>query len=285
MGLVMSGFLIKILRGMLFHGSKKYLLYLFSILCVFSCEKSNTSNYSMQHTRDEYIRSSFIEYKEVYESANDTLHKWITDSLVVAKYITVTEWELDSVIIFNNDKTIFKTTINNVVASKNSISDCIYDFAGRKINDKWYFFFGSTLYLTRGNYQTSIDTPLSFDELSYLAYKNKFKYYVENKIPLPDDYLDPYFDLRGCPKGSRVEINTCLDSLVLKTNAEYYLNKFNAEEIIEIKNRKIDNVRPTDSSNNKKSWWQFGKAVPIFETEEWKDYLKQKYGSKWEEQL
>ena len=270
---------------MLFHESKKYLLYLFFTLCLFSCKENNTANYSMQHSRDEYIRSSFIEYKEVYEMANDALHNWVTDSLAVAKYITVFDWKLDSVIIFNKDKTIFKTTINNVGASKNSISDCIYDFAGRKINGKWYFFFGSTLYLTRENYQDSIHTPLSFEELSYLAYKNKFKYFVENKIPLSDDYLDPYFDLRGCPKGSRVEINTCLDSLALETNAEYYLNKFSEEEILEIKNRKIDNVHQTDSSNNKKSWLHFWKAVPIFETEEWKDYLKQKYSSKWEEHL
>jgi hypothetical protein len=285
MGKIIIGFLIKELKGMLFHEGKKYLLYFSLMLCVFSCKENNAENFGMLNKRDAYLKVNFFEYKDVFKFANDTLNKWITDSLDVSASIAFGDWELDSVIIFSNDKKIFKSTINIKIPYQESVADENHEFSGRKIDGKWYFFFGSTLVLTREYYQDSIYTPMSFEELSFLAYKNQFKYYVENKIPLSDDYLDPYFDLRDCPKGSRLEINRCLDSLALKTNAEYNRKKLSSETIARLQHDKNEKTYSVEPFNNKRSWWQFWKEVPIFETEEWKDYLKQKYGSNWDEHL
>ena len=60
------------------------------------------------------------------------------------------------------------------------------------------------------------------------------------------------------------------------------------EEVAQIQKKIDESVRPPEPIKETIQWWQFWKdepKIPIFETEEWKTYLKQKYGNKWQENL
>jgi hypothetical protein len=201
-------------------------------------------------------------------------------------------WKLDSTFIFNSDSTLFFTTINLADnRNRNAIADDLSNFAGRKINNKWYFFFGSSTVLLREYYQYSKYNPLSFEEMSYLAYEQNFSYSIENNKPLPEEAMDDFFGggmVQYLGIKGRKNINTYIDSMALVTNAAYHAKKMSKEEIAEIQKTIDESVRPSEQKKETKQWWQFWKEdpqIPIFETEEWKDYLKKKYGSKWQEHL
>jgi len=272
---------------------KKGSLFLFFVI-FFSCRKlEKKDNYDFT-LKDRYITQSFNSYYELYKSANDSIYHWCGYPLSVTSSILFNPIKIDSIFIFNKDSTSFFTIVEKrKVNFKNASSDLIMDFHGRKINNKWYFFFGSSTVLPREYYQDSVYSPMSFEELSYLAYDMKFKYFIENDLPLPDDYFDDVLGAYNCkPYGAidydRKAVNLCLDSLALKTNKEYHAKKLSKEEIVEIQKSIDESVRPPEPIKKNKEWWQFWKdepKIPIFETEEWKDYLKEKYGSKWQEHL
>ena len=145
-----------------------------------SCNNSNKNNDIK--TWKNYINTQFDTYKNIYKEANDSINKWTSDSLQVVQSYLLYESQLDSIFIFNKAKDRFYT-VNKINASKDkiAIADAYDDFGGAKINGKWYFFFmGVSHPVRREDWQDSVYAPLSFDELSYVAYESHFKTLVKN---------------------------------------------------------------------------------------------------------
>jgi hypothetical protein len=269
---------------------------IFFLLFFLSCSVDKKVEYLSFSEKDKYLINTFKNYKFIYNQANDSLNKWVNDSLYITKsifnYNFKSCWKLDSNLIFDKDSNIFFTTVLNSNSDYNdAIADAIEDFYGRKINGRWYFFFGGTsTVLPREGMQDSIYAPFSLEEMSYLAYDLKFEWMIKAINEGHPEKIDAYFeylgsDVQECPKINGKVDWRCVDSSIAVNCKGQYDFKMTKEEIAKIQKEMAESVRPPEPPKETKQWWQFWKEeppIPIFETEEWKNYLKQKYGKDWE---
>jgi hypothetical protein len=145
----------------------KFSVLLLVFLLLISCKDSERE---FSYTDKIY---STEKYKKIHLAAIDSINKWIIDSLSVTGLEFNNKWKLDNRLFFNSDSTRLFTVILDVdTIYKNSPSDNIRDFGGAKIGGKWYFFFmGVSEPVDRSYWQDSVYAPLTFEELSYVAYE------------------------------------------------------------------------------------------------------------------
>jgi hypothetical protein len=117
--------------------------------------------------------------------------------------------------------------------------------------------------------------PLTFEELSYVAHERRFKTLVKNinqGHPEKNEvfFKSHFYGYSRC-KGSS-DVKKCSDSIVLNNSIEMYKYKLDPKEIAEIKRAMAESVRPPEPE---RSFWDktFSKKK-VFESEEWKDYLR-----------
>jgi hypothetical protein len=271
----------------------KFLCLVFIIL-FYSCRtnQENTNVKPLLKERDIYLNLYFNDYKSIYNIASDSINKWRKDSLGIVKCIFFDKYELDSVFIFNKDSTLFFTSINHTDGYKYGEMDYLNAFGGRKINGKWCVFFGGvSTVLPREGMQDSMYSPFSFEELRYLAYKESFEPYVRNVLSGQFEknekrFYRNYSTWQECPTKVKGHIDwKCIDSMLILSNRYIYNGKMSKKEVAEIQNKMDNSVSPPLPKKEKIEWWQFWKEeppVPFFESEEWKNHLKQKYGKDWE---
>ncbi|MGK0315820.1 MAG: hypothetical protein ACI86M_002052, partial [Saprospiraceae bacterium] len=118
-----------------------------------------------------YVVENFDQYKHIRESLVDTLHQWKQDSLnCSSQFFFDDAWEVDSILIFNNDSTRLFTTVNEKNLGKSSKSDMIEGIVGIKKHGRWHFHFGANRIIPRSSYQDSIYSPMTFEELSHIGH-------------------------------------------------------------------------------------------------------------------
>lgn len=245
------------------------------LLLFFSCSKQNNKNEIFSIP---FIEKKIIESKFIYNELLDSIILWKYDSLLVSKPYFVNErWKLDSLIILSSDSTrIFATMLRQ---KKTVPADGLEDLAGVKINGKWYFFFWSSTIIDRATYQDSIYSPLTFDELSYLARQNLSSAFYpdkDGKLKVREDFFDFMDDPNGwgLPPGStRADI----DSVIVTRNKEMHTRKIDPAEIEQIKAEMAKSVRTKEPEKHLK-WYEhiFPPKKKLFETDEWKEYIKRK---------
>lgn len=243
------------------------------LLLLFSCSKQNDKNEIFSFP---YIEKKIIDSKFIYNELLDSILLWKYDSLLVSKpYLVNDSWKIDDLIILSSDSTrIFATMMRQ---KKTVPADGLEDLAGAKINGKWYFFFGTSTVIDRATYQDSIYSPLTFDELSYLARKNLSGAFTKDhngEIKVRDDFFDFMDDPNGwgLPPGStRADI----DSVIVARNKEMHSRKIDPAEIEHIKAEMAKSVRPKEPEKQLK-WHEhiFPPKKKLFETDEWKEYIK-----------
>lgn len=254
----------------------KILIYSIFIFLFFSCVKSEE-----KRTLKIYPVYNFSSYSQIHQAIRDTLDSYIKDSLEASKYLYYQrDFIIDSLIIFNTDSTrLLACLIKQDAGHKHAIFDYIEALAGAKINDKWYFFFGSSTVIDRATYQDSIYSPLTFDELSYLARKNLSGAFTKDQngeIKVRDDFFDFMDDPIGwgLPPGStRADI----DSVIVAGNKVKHTRKIDPAEIERIKAEMAKSVRPKEPEKQLK-WYEhiFPPKKKLFETDEWKNFVKSK---------
>jgi len=251
----------------MYNQGRKYLLFIIFSSCN-RIEKCNEISISYPN--------NFNNISKTYNAIEDTLNNWINDSLLASKKIFFAKnWLIDSTIIFNNDTSRLFTYVLN----KGRKSDYQYDLAGAKINNKWYFFFGTSTIIDRASYQDSIYSPMTFDELSYLARENLSSAFYQDKngkVKVRESFFDFMDDSNGwgLPPGST---RKDIDSVIVARNKEMRQYKIDPAEIEQIKAEMAKSVRPQEPILDIK-WYEkiFPKEKKLFETDEWKEYVKSK---------
>ena len=283
--------LILILIGFLIYQAQTKVMlkkgsYIFLILIIlFSCEKLEQNDvYINIQNRSNYISKNFNNYKSIYMLANDSISFLIKSQLDITKSIAFEEYQLDSILIFNSEKTRFYTIINRRHEKfKNSPFDGIEDFGGAKINGKWYFFFmGVSSPVRREDWQDSVYAPLTFEELSYVAYESHFKTLVKNinegKLEKNEEIFKKrlFFDISGIKNITDERRKQFEDSVILAITKEKYKYKLAPKEIADIKQSIAESKLPADKPLVKSySWWeilQYGEKP--FESDAWKNRNK-----------
>ena len=188
----------------------------------------------------------------------------------------------DSVLVFNSDSSRFYSSILiRDIGHKEAIYDYLESLGGARIRGKWYFFIGINTTLNRASYQDSIYSPLTFDELSYLSRQELIGAYTIN----PDGSIttnDRFFDFMykrsgwGLPENSTLEQ---LDSVIVAKTEEVRKMKIDPKELEDIKKDMARSVRPPEPKTDISLWQKlFGKEKKLFESDDWKEYLRKKYG-------
>lgn len=258
----------------MYNQGKIMLVFLFATL-IMSCNGYKKEDKVKFHTKLENFDL------DLYNSIKDTLSIWRKDSLISVKQIFFDNfWQVDSLILINNDTNkMFGLLLAANNSFKNGVYDDLIDLAGAKINGKWYFFFGSSSVIDRATYQDSIYSPLTFDELSYLARQNLAgAFYKDGKgdVKVRESFFDFMDDPNGwgLPPGST---RKDIDSVIVARNKEMHTRKIDPKEIEQIKAEMAKSVRPKEPIHDIK-WYKkiFPKKKKLFETDEWKEYVKSK---------
>ena len=245
------------------------------LLLFISCSKQNNKIKSFFNP---YFEKKIIESKFIYKELSDTILSWKYDSLMVSKpYFVNDRWKIDSLIILSSDSTrLFATMMRQ---KKTVPADGLEDIGGANINGKWYFFFGSSTVIDRATYQDSIYSPLTFDELSYLARQNLAGAFYKDEngsVKVRDNFFNFMDDPNGwgLPPGST---RKDIDSVIVAQNKEMHTRKIDLKEIEQIKADMAKSVRPKEPKKQLK-WYEhiFPPKKKLFETDEWKEYVKNK---------
>ena len=208
--------------------------------CLLSCDIGKNV-YHQNDSLNGYTDKYFKNYHTLYHSANDSIAKWVNDSLAIIGCIYGNPVKLDSIFCFNKDSTRLYTTLNKRKENfKDATSDLILEFGGALIHDKWYFFFLSgSMVVPREMYKKDIHTTLSFRTLSKLAHKElhskAFVFAKNGTYKVDEEFFKKTFNstvFKGCI-GNDTE--ACYDSMTLVHCKEKYNYKLSREEIEEIK--------------------------------------------------
>lgn len=250
------------------------------LLSLFSCRDAEIDIGDNSRRYDDYIKSEFKKYQYVYSGLNDTLNSWKEDSVALSKpYFCDNFNMLDSMMVFNSDST--RCYCNLVEQSVSGQMDCIQGVGGAKIRGKWYFFFGSSTVIDRTSYQDSMYSPLSFEELSYLAREhlhNAFTINQNGAIITNDQFFEFMYNRRGwgLPENSTM---LQLDSLIVARTQEERMKKIDLEELNDINRHIAASKKGLEPIQDVSLWQKWFGEKKLFESQEWKDYLNKKYGN------
>lgn len=232
---------------------------------------------------DIYLSDRFNKYALTYHEINDSLHVWRCDSLNIMIYLLDTSSaRLDSMIVFNSDSTRFYTNVlKRDVQHKDAVFDYIYGLGGAKIQGKWYFFFGMNTTIDRASYQDSMYSPLSFDELSYLAREHLHNAYTidQNGSIITNDQFFVFMYNRRVWGMSENSTMLQLDSFIVSRTQLERVKKIDVEELNDIKRHMATSKKPVEPAHDVSLWQKWFGEKKLFESQEWKDYLKKKYGN------
>lgn len=237
------------------------------------------TNRSEIYRYDRYINDNFETYKELRASVADTIQNWTKDSLECTKSIFYGDcWEVDSLFLFDRDSVRFFTTLNlRDCKLKGSRTDWIQGLIGIKSEGKWHFHFGSNHIIGRGGRISDKYTPLTAEQISYIAHSSPtimgrfLKVYDEGRYEVNYDELYDYFFKRY--RAYYPDISK-IDSLEISRIAYYRKKKLTQKEIDSVREFIANSKRPP---LEKKPWWKrvFSREpTPLFETEEWKNRRK-----------
>jgi len=170
---------------MLYRENKTIVIILLFTLII-SCNKHKTYNTEeINNIRDNSVSMSLSiigekNYWKIYNQLDDSIKNWQDNQL--KRYnedTTKIKSQIDSVLCFNEKgNKMITTRLMSGNGSDEDVMDAIICYYGVKINNQWYFFSASTMYLPRKYYQEDIHTPLSFEKMKELAAKHIYRGYL-----------------------------------------------------------------------------------------------------------
>jgi hypothetical protein len=159
----------------------KYYCLMALIVILIGCNQNDkNSDKSQLLTEPSQNAVGEKEYRHVYSQVIDSINNWSANKLSAYR-ITNESWRIDSLLCFNQHADRFVTALQYQITSTSTDHDGIIFFYGIKIKDKWYFFTGASIHLTREMYQKNSHTPLSFAKLHEIAMKEVFGGYLIKK--------------------------------------------------------------------------------------------------------
>lgn len=232
----------------------------------------------------DFIRVNFEGYRHVHDTLNGIIENRVKMNFKSAKsLISKTGFNVDKLIIFNKDKTKLYTTVNSI-NHINAIgsSDLIQSLYGVKIERKWYVFLGhQNLIAKRDGYKYNKYEPFTWEELSYMAHEQMFGRYISldknGSLIIKYDQLDKDTGVRELTGKIPGEYTTPYDAFI-SFNEYLESQTLDRREIAQMKAEIEEGKNKPRDPIKKVTWWDrlWGKEVPIFETDEWKEYIKSK---------
>jgi len=135
----------------------------------------------------------------IYNIASDSLKLWILNKLGTYTFeVGKFEYQLDSLLCINNKKNRLITCLLEKVIVKGADSDGLIFFYGEKINNKWYFFKGSSIVISRKMIKNdSLETSLSYKQLHQIALKEVYNGYLKDNGKINEEWFTSHFENVG----------------------------------------------------------------------------------------
>ncbi len=257
-------------------------MFYISAFVLVSCQMKN-SKFKNELLIQDFIIDNFEDYRHVHDTLNDIIKYRVKMKVKSAKsLISKTSFQVDNLIIFNKDRTKLYTTLNSINPI-NAIgsSDLIQSLYGVKIEGKWYVFLGANLIAMRDDYKYNKYEPFTWDEISFMAHEQMFSRYISiadnGKLIPKSDIVEKYVDPEHIGGSSISQEGTEKERFIRLWEFENS-QTLDSTEIEQIKeDLEAGKNKPKDPIK-KVTWWDrlWGKEVPIFETDEWKEYIRSK---------
>lgn len=245
-------------------------------------DKTIKSKYSSYiETRSNFLDRHYHNYEALRSQAIDSIQSYVDDSLrYVAFLVHYPPWQLDSIFIFNTDSTRFYTKLHyqseKLLTAK---LDCTIDFGGAYIKNRWYFFqMGTVTYVPRGEYHHDPYEPLTFEELSYIAWRRAIPglIYGRRDGSIATDHKA--IDRMLCETGRRIcpdkeTACVCNDSMTIAQNTHRRKFKLDKEDILRIQEDIQASKKPYVPPHKELTAWDrlWGKEEKLFDSEAWKN--------------
>ena len=258
----------------------KMIIFISVILIMNGCSKHSRVQKEISIQR--YIFQNEITYDNVYKDISNEIERMKKDSLKSTLLNFIHESKIDKLFIFNKEKTKFYTTLNTSARIySHSTSDLIQSLYGVKIDGVWHVYLGENLIAMRDGYKYDKYEPFTWDEISYMAHEQMFGRFIDfdwrgnlkMKPEMVDKYVNPW-DIAGTEisqEGTEKEI-------FLRFTQKQMSNKIDSIEYLHLLDE-VNNPEPKVKDPIVTLTWLdklWGAEEPIFETDEWKEYIKSK---------
>jgi hypothetical protein len=229
-----------------------------------------------------FISNNFNNYSNIYVEIENLINIRIKNFNKTITGQLFRQYKVDNLLVFNKDTTKLYTTINTK-AGINAIgsSDLIQSLYGVKIEGKWLVFLGANLIAMRDDYKYNKYEPFTWDEISYMAHEQMFGRYISisdnGKLIMKSDIVEKYVNPEHIGGSSISQEGTEKERFLRLWEFENS-QTLDSTEIAQIKeDLEAGKNKPRDPIK-KVTWWDrlWGKEVPIFETDEWKNFVKSK---------
>ena len=259
---------------------KKIHYILFMASCILSC--GSLKNIDYEENIHEYINKNYSTYSNIRKQLEDEVSFKIDHKL--QDYIGLsfkTGFKIDELILFNTSNTKLFTTLNSLNSSQASgSSDLVQGLYGIKIKNKWHIYLGANCIAMREGYKYNKYEPFTWEELSFVAHDNFFRKYIafdsKGRVIINHDKVDEYATPWNIG-GTAIEHNGTEEENFIKLTEYFESRKIDSVEYQELLDE-IYNPEPKKKDPiYKVSWWDklWGAEVPIFETKEWKEFIKE----------
>lgn len=231
---------------------------------------------------DEYVKNNFTSYESVYHELQSKIDDMVDRHVHSIRGQIGNEYRIDSFIVFNSERNKLFTTLNTKNMNMSSSSDLVQNLYGVKIDDNWLLFFGYNLIAQREGYKKDVSKVFTWDELSYVAREQMFPQFigfdVNNNIIISDNAFHKYVKAEEIG-GSRVSPEGSEDEKFLRLwnyKQAVILDSLEYKELVEKDSFKRDNpLYQIDKPENQSYWFN----TLIFDSQEWKDYMKERYNN------
>ncbi len=246
---------------------------------------NSTSRGAKEQSVQEYVRKNWSSYSSIYLEITKEISKMKKENISSTLLNTLLDSKVDSLIVFNKNRDKLYTTLNSLSKPwEGGSSDLIQSLYGVKIEGKWHIYVGQyNLIAMRDGYKYDIYEPFTWEELSYMAHEQLFGRFIifkDNGIAINYKRLDEETSVRSLTGKTLDEVES--ESAAFIELTEYYNSrKIDSTQLERMKEDMVKGKqKPKLSYQPKVTWWDklWGAEEPIFETKEWKEYLRQKYG-------
>jgi hypothetical protein len=234
-----------------------------------------------------FISNNFNTYGNIHAEIENSIKNKIKNLNKSTIAQIIRKYRVDNLLVLNKDSTKLYTTINtktdiNAIGS----SDLIQSLYAVKIDGKWLVFIGhQNLIAMRDDYKYNKYEPFTWDEISYMAHEQMFGRYISidksGSLIINYDQLDKDTGVRELTGKIPGEYSTPDDAFI-SLNEYYESQTLDSLEIAQIKEDiEAGKNKPKDPIK-RLTWWDklWGAQEPIFETDEWKEYIKSKSSKK-----
>ncbi|HRD07468.1 MAG TPA: hypothetical protein PK037_07880 [Saprospiraceae bacterium] len=262
---------------------KVLMITIFFYFAFCSCTDNNY-NIVRHELTNYYVQQNFETYKTVYDELGKSVDDMVLRHIESVRGQIGNEYQIDSFIIFNKERSKLFTTINTSLKKNYGASDLIQTLYGVKIKDRWYLFFGYNLIAMRDGYKKDKFKPLTWEELSYMAREQFFRQFISfdgnSSLVIHEDALNKFINAENIG-GTRVSANGTEEVRLLRL---YNYKQSRVIDIIEYKElleHKVDSIEYEESQYDNEFHQDqiINFEQPVFDSKQWKEFVKRKNGT------